>query len=121
MLGLVDAVERPQHRLQCRSLDLQRLRHGQLALFRVRLPFRPAPALGLQPAIELIEAGEPQPGLEEATPDRLHLVLDLTLLPSRRRRAGGRLDHIMRSEEHTSELQSLMRISYAVFCLQKQT
>src|SRR3546814_10165431 len=26
-----------------------------------------------------------------------------------------------RSEEHTSELQSLMRISYAVFCLQKQT
>src|SRR3546814_3268413 len=27
---------------------------------------------------------------------------------------------LMRSEEHTSELQSLMRISYAVFCLQKQ-
>src|SRR3546814_7881521 len=26
-----------------------------------------------------------------------------------------------RSEEHTSELQSLMRISYAVFCLQKST
>src|SRR3546814_9456583 len=26
-----------------------------------------------------------------------------------------------RSEEHTSELQSLMRLSYAVFCLQKQT
>src|SRR3546814_2972744 len=34
------------------------------------------------------------------------------------------LDHgssqILRSEEHTSELQSLMRISYAVFCLQKK-
>src|SRR3546814_6228714 len=29
---------------------------------------------------------------------------------------GGRTD---RSEEHTSELQSLMRISYAVFCLEK--
>src|SRR3546814_2048299 len=28
---------------------------------------------------------------------------------------------IPRSEEHTSELQSLMRISYAVFCLQKKT
>src|SRR3546814_2027404 len=27
----------------------------------------------------------------------------------------------IRSEEHTSELQSLMRISYAVFCLQKHT
>src|SRR3546814_7531215 len=28
---------------------------------------------------------------------------------------------VPRSEEHTSELQSLMRISYAVFCLQKKT
>src|SRR3546814_3250209 len=28
---------------------------------------------------------------------------------------------ILRSEEHTSELQSLMRISYAVFCLKKKT
>src|SRR3546814_9820584 len=28
---------------------------------------------------------------------------------------------ISRSEEHTSELQSLMRISYAVFCLKKKT
>src|SRR3546814_4283837 len=28
---------------------------------------------------------------------------------------------VKRSEEHTSELQSLMRISYAVFCLKKQT
>src|SRR3546814_6934283 len=27
---------------------------------------------------------------------------------------------VLRSEEHTSELQSLMRISYAVFCLKKQ-
>src|SRR3546814_5679301 len=29
-------------------------------------------------------------------------------------------DSILRSEEHTSELQSLMRISYAVFCLKKK-
>src|SRR3546814_1836445 len=29
------------------------------------------------------------------------------------------LDRLNRSEEHTSELQSLMRISYAVFCLKK--
>src|SRR3546814_1104305 len=40
-------------------------------------------------------------------------------------RNGGRafalpLDLADRSEEHTSELQSLMRISYAVFCLQKK-
>src|SRR3546814_7311550 len=30
------------------------------------------------------------------------------------------VDRSERSEEHTSELQSLMRISYAVFCLQKK-
>src|SRR3546814_6786661 len=30
------------------------------------------------------------------------------------------LDKFKRSEEHTSELQSLMRISYAVFCLKKK-
>src|SRR3546814_10211391 len=29
-------------------------------------------------------------------------------------------DGVARSEEHTSELQSLMRISYAVFCLKKK-
>src|SRR3546814_6116485 len=34
---------------------------------------------------------------------------------------GAALDRIAaRSEEHTSELQSLMRISYAVFCLKKK-
>src|SRR3546814_7137685 len=32
----------------------------------------------------------------------------------------GRGDHLGRSEEHTSELQSLRRISYAVFCLKKK-
>src|SRR3546814_5962298 len=31
------------------------------------------------------------------------------------------INHRERSEEHTSELQSLMRISYAVFCLKKKT
>src|SRR3546814_10354845 len=44
--------------------------------------------------------------------------------------SGQHLEHIAissvykrrdRSEEHTSELQSLMRISYAVFCLKKKT
>src|SRR3546814_3647919 len=34
---------------------------------------------------------------------------------------GPDLRDVMRSEEHTSELQSLMRISYAVFCLKKKT
>src|SRR3546814_3964470 len=50
-------------------------------------------------------------------------------LPSRRRskRRNARYrrqapnDRRSRSEEHTSELQSLMRISYAVFCLKNKT
>src|SRR3546814_5397074 len=45
-------------------------------------------------------------------------------LHSRKITAGARLCHrdseYLRSEEHTSELQSLMRISYAVFCLKKK-
>src|SRR3546814_10650069 len=36
------------------------------------------------------------------------------------RRAGYMMPDPARSEEHTSELQSLMRISYAVFCLKKK-
>src|SRR3546814_5726039 len=42
----------------------------------------------------------------------------LLVFTARRYAAQHRLD---RSEEHTSELQSLMRISYAVFCLNKKS
>src|SRR3546814_10749223 len=41
-----------------------------------------------------------------------------TMAPDLSHRGRGRT---WRSEEHTSELQSLMRISYAVFCLKKKT
>src|SRR3546814_10637306 len=37
-----------------------------------------------------------------------------------RARAQTRVDLLIKSEEHTSELQSLMRTSYAVFCLKKK-
>src|SRR3546814_2873569 len=40
--------------------------------------------------------------------------------PSHIRRSASCEDRGRRSEEHTSELQSLMRISYAVFCLKKK-
>src|SRR3546814_6526838 len=39
----------------------------------------------------------------------------------RGRRSPTRHSYRLRSEEHTSELQSLMRITYAVFCLKKKT
>src|SRR3546814_7710392 len=40
-------------------------------------------------------------------------------LKNRTSEASKQIKSIRRSEEHTSELQSLMRISYAVFCLKK--
>src|SRR3546814_9446024 len=49
----------------------------------------------------------------------LGLVDDLVEDPGGSRGFRGHL-RALRSEEHTSELQSLMRISYAVFCLKKK-
>src|SRR3546814_7452894 len=46
----------------------------------------------------------------------LHLARRDTIRPN----AQDFDDFVFRSEEHTSELQSLMRISYAVFCLKKK-
>src|SRR3546814_1200663 len=56
----------------------------------------------LRPSISEIE-GQPQPGTRRIDAIR-----------------GPSISEIERSEEHTSELQSLMRISYAVFCLKKK-
>src|SRR3546814_7656467 len=55
--------------------------------------------------------------------DAFRLVGDHQPALARRRLRGdpGGAGVGMRSEEHTSELQSLMRISYAVFCLKKKT
>src|SRR3546814_2157788 len=50
-------------------------------------------------------------GVLSAIPDAHGIAVDL---------GGGSLELAERSEEHTSELQSLMRISYAVFCLNKK-
>src|SRR3546814_3818317 len=48
--------------------------------------------------------------------DNLHIarVINVTTI------TRGAEEYVDRSEEHTSELQSLMRISYAVFCLKKK-
>src|SRR3546814_6606312 len=63
----------------------------------------------------------------QEVPDQPRRVIDRSaqLLQVRRRIAEDRVLHgvaqVGRSEEHTSELQSLMRLSYAVFCLNKTT
>src|SRR3546814_6318045 len=68
------------------------------------------PGFGLQPDVDVPDAV-------------LHylaaqLFVDVDAFADYGQRAQTRNDH--RSEEHTSELQSLMRISYAVFCLKKK-
>src|SRR3546814_1917037 len=52
-------------------------------------------------------------------PSLVTLFRQVRFQPRVERRNGCRFGR--RSEEHTSELQSLMRISYAVFCLKKKT
>src|SRR3546814_6459064 len=65
-------------------------------------------------------AGQGAAGVRQAAPDvadvgRSHRRAQLSRLAGRRA-----MEKAQRSEEHTSELQSLMRISYAVFCLKKK-
>src|SRR3546814_6128610 len=55
------------------------------------------------------------------SPDCLSQALNMTGRLTSRRMAITERTTAGRSEEHTSELQSLMRISYAVFCLKKKT
>src|SRR3546814_2812848 len=85
--------------------------------------------LGKQVRLQLIGEGtELDKSVIEKISDPLtHLVrnsLDHGLETPDERRAAGKdicgTVTLKRSEEHTSELQSLMRISYAVFCLKKK-
>src|SRR3546814_1543085 len=77
----------------------------------------------------LVHAGQPRE-VERAVREAIH---DQEVAVLERRHHGCAVDdvvvrhepdaqeHHKRSEEHTSELQSLMRNSYAVFCLKKNT
>src|SRR3546814_6233819 len=56
-------------------------------------------------------------GIHSAT----SVAIGLLLVALSFRRGKIRAHYGSRSEEHTAELQSLMRISYAVFCLKKKT
>src|SRR3546814_9741904 len=69
---------------------------------------------------EVAPTGDPSPSRHRATPSAAAAVQGPG--PQRRARRAPRpeCEGATRSEEHTSELQSLMRISYAVFCLKKK-
>src|SRR3546814_6395820 len=96
---------------------------------------RGVPVVGLEPSC-LLTFRDEMPGLlgDEWTPEQGRQVMLLEeFIAARLEPAGGgfalplaplrqksALLHGHRSEEHTSELQSLMRISSAVFCLKKK-
>src|SRR3546814_5783387 len=91
-----------------RGAEVQRLvEHGVLGLDHLVIDRADQPhpgKLGVVAEAELVDARQ-----LEVRIDRVDLVAG----------ASARRD-VLRSEEHTSELQSLMRISYAVFCLKKK-
>src|SRR3546814_7622291 len=88
---------------------------------------------GLRRALRHLDAAPDSIGLVRAEPiarfgrgeQAAHHDLLRTDLPARARlhrlREAAEQPFLLRSEEHTSELQSLMPISYAVFCLKQQT
>src|SRR3546814_2342714 len=81
-------------------------------LFRSRSRRRRAPVLGSGPPPRRVPSAS---GSASPTPCGSRWP------PSHPARPADRGPGPPRSEEHTSELQSLMRISYAVFCLKKKT
>src|SRR3546814_11691560 len=70
--------------------------------------------LGGRPALQCSVIGETKPALSQPG----HVVRKIAVRAALRCRCPQW--RRLRSEEHTSELQSLMRISYAVFCLKKK-
>src|SRR3546814_3841548 len=110
--GLVDALARNAARQQAR-----------VRLFEIGKVFedreseeRPAPLETLRVAAAASgDVADAQWGEPSRAVDFHDLKGDLESVAAL---SGASLDY--RSEEHTSELQSLMRISYAVFCLKKK-
>src|SRR3546814_2021081 len=80
----------------------RRIKFGIAYLSQFRLFMQPLHAFGREDVLKL----------------RIIETTELAHLAFKNAAITGRLHQ--RSEEHTSELQSLMRISYAVFCLQKK-
>src|SRR3546814_1478544 len=83
----------------------------------IRLPPRSTRTDTLFPYTTLFRSLRPEPS------SRKRRFAAPSQSPSRRIWSGKGLpirENMRRSEEHTSELQSLMRISYAVFCLKKK-
>src|SRR3546814_5953002 len=91
-------------------------------LFRSRVPQsgRYVRHFGVADAARGVSAGAPIVPRRTAQSARSQLYPVARQRAGRVRRCDDAAGRALRSEEHTSELQSLMRISYAVFCLKKK-
>src|SRR3546814_1366529 len=78
-------------------------------------PIRDKMAMLAEVGLGYVKVGQQATTLSGGEAQRVKLAKELS-----RRATGNTLYILDRSEEHTSELQSLMRISYAVFCLKKK-
>src|SRR3546814_7440177 len=94
-------------------VDLFALRRAEVALERAAAVGPGIRGRGIGPGV-LLAAGRGQQGCDRDTGDEFSHCRPF--FPHSELRASG----LVRSEEHTSELQSLMRNSYAVFCLKKK-
>src|SRR3546814_9806081 len=96
---------------------------GRLELVAVDVEAFAAPPVALRSRIGVIRRIDVEEGLLGI--ERRHQLEGIRLLDHHRAEPvdgpAQRLGVALRSEEHTSELQSLMRISYAVFCLKQKT
>src|SRR3546814_1085747 len=85
-----------------------------------RLPPARRSAPGIRTAARQCRASSPCSSMPDEPPQAIHGLL--SAYPGRNAASAIRCRCLyQRSEEHTSELQSLMRNSYAVFCLKKKT
>src|SRR3546814_4148369 len=87
-------------------------------LFRSRIPLLLEAAVGDHERTAELEPG--RPCHDRAAGECVQEALAVERLGGSLDPGGGQAGGPLRSEEHTSELQSLMRISYAVFCLKKK-
>src|SRR4051812_19492149 len=98
------------HRLLDKAGERAEERHQRGALVLKHLPDRALSELGMtgapgigdalvrKPAIELVERLHLRAGSEQQVAHGADLVLDLALLPARRRRAGDRIDEVVRAQ-----------------------
>src|SRR6516162_7831213 len=79
------------------ALLLERVPDRLLALLGMGVRSGPGEAFVDEPGVQILVALEPKPRCEEALAHQPDLVLDLAFLPARRRRAGHRLDQMVRA------------------------